>query len=221
MFKGCHFPPAVILMGICWYCRYKLSYRDIEELMVERGVEVDHATLNRWVVKFAPLLSKNARLHKAPVGKSWRLDETYIRVRGAWKYLYRAVDKAGATIDFLLTARRDRDAALRFLRLAMGASNTPTMINIDKSGSNLAGIGAYNAEQGVSIRVRQCKYLNNIVEQDHRFVKQRVRAMLGFKTFRCARATLAGLELVHMIRKGQVRPLRAGTAAEQFYALAA
>lgn len=221
MFKGCHFPDSVILMAIRWYCRYKLSYRDIEELMAERGVEVDHATVNRWVVKFAPALLKVAQTQKATVGSSWRMDETYIKVCGQWKYLYRAVDKAGATIDFLLTAKRDTVAALRFLRRAIEGNAVPRKVNIDKSGANTAALEAYKAEAGTTVEIRQCKYLNNIVEQDHRFVKQKMRAALGFKTFRTAAATIMGIELAHMIRKGQVRPLSGGSDADQFYALAA
>lgn len=221
MFKGCHFPKPVILTCVRWYLRYKLSYRDIEEMMAERGVQVDHATINRWVVKFSPLLALRARRHKRPVGKSWRMDETYIKVRGDWKYLYRAVDKQGHTVDFLLTARRDTEAALRFLRRAVEHNGVPEKINIDKSGANAAGISVFNEQDGAKILIRQCKYLNNIVEQDHRFVKQKMVAALGFQTFYTAKATLSGIELVHMIRKGQVRPLLSGSDAEQFTALGA
>ena len=200
MFKGCHFPRAVVLTCIRWYLRFKLSYRDIEELMEERGVQVDHATINRWVVKFSPMLLLRSRRHKKPVGTSWRMDEPFIKVRGEWKYLYRAVDKQGATIDCLLTARRDTDSALRFLRRAVEHNGSPEKINIDCSGANAAGIAAYNEEAAAGIEIRQCKYLNNIVEQDHRFVTQKMVAALGFKTFYTAQATLAGIELVHMIR---------------------
>jgi len=149
------------------------------------------------------------------------MDETYIRVRGQWKYLYRAVDKQGGTVDFPLTARRDTDAALRFLRRAIEHNGIPEKVNIDCSGANAAGIEAYNQEAATAIEVRQCKYLNNIVEQDHRFVKQKMVAALGFKTFYTAKATLFGLELVHIIRKGQIRPLPTGSDAKQFQALAA
>ena len=221
MFKGCHFPPEIIMTCIRWYARFKLSYRDVEELMAERGVELDHATINRWVVKFSPLLLKAARIHRTFTGKSWRADETYIKVRGQWKYLYRAVDRHGDTVDFLLTAKRDKAAALRFLRRAIDNSGAPVKVTIDRSGANTAALEAYNADALSPIEIRQCRYLNNLVEQDHRFVKQKVRAALGFKTFRTARATIMGIELVHMIRKGQVRPLPNGSDAEQFYALVA
>ena len=119
-FKGSHFERDVILWGLRWYVAYPISCRQLEEMMGERGVKVDHSTLNRWVVKYVPLLDRQFRFRKRPVGGSWRLDETYVKVKGGWKYLYRAVDKAGATVDFLLTAKRDRKAALRFLRKAIG-----------------------------------------------------------------------------------------------------
>ena len=189
--------------------------------MEEPGVEVDHSTLNRWVIKYAsPLLEKEFRTRKLPVGRSWRMDETYVKVRGVWKYLYRAVDKSGATVDFLLTAKRDQKAALRFLRKAFGQHGVPTKITIDKSGANTAAIESYNTDHKPSIEIRRVKYLNNIVEQDHRAVKRIVRPMLGFKSFRSAAATIAGIELMHMIRKGQLRDDSRIASAQQFYSLA-
>ena len=134
-FKGSYFEREVILWGVRWYVAYPISYRQLEEMMEERGVEVDHSTLNRWVVKYVPLLDQQFRTRKCLVGSSWRLDETYVKVKGSWKYLYRAVDKTGATVDFLLTARRDRKAALRFLRKAIGHHGVPEKITIDKSGA--------------------------------------------------------------------------------------
>jgi len=152
-----------------------------------------------------------------------RMDETYIKVKGEWKYFYRAVDKAGNTIDFLLTAKRDKKAALRFLKKAIGANVKPGLINIDKSGANNAGIAAYNKDNTTRIKIRQCKYLNNIVEQDHRFIKRITRPMLGFKNFWCAQATLAGIELMRMLKKGQMRYSSGSdkTHAEWFYSLTA
>ena len=220
-FKGSHFEREVILWGVRWYVAYPISYRQLEEMMEERGVEVDHATLNRWVVKYVPLLDQQFCARKRAVGLSWRMDETYVKVKGSWKYLYRAVDKAGATVDFLLTAKRDRKAALRFLRKAIGRHGVPEKITIDKSGANTAAIESYNAEHETDIEIRQIKYLNNIVEQDHRAVKRVTRPMLGFKSFRSAAATLAGVELMHMIRKDQMRPRGKLHPAQQFYALAA
>jgi putative transposase len=204
-FSGRHFPKGVILTTVQWYLRYKLSYRDVEEPIAERGIRVDHSTINRWVIKYAPLLAAGPRRHKRAVGLSWRLDETDIKVAGGWKYYYRAVDKEGNTIDFLLTAKRDKLAATRFLRQAIRNNCTPAKINIDKSGSNTSAIKAYNDEAGTDIDFRQCKYLNTIVEQSHRSVKLKTRAALGFKAFHCAHATVLGVEVVQVIRKGQGR----------------
>ena len=220
-FKGSHFEREVILWGVRWYVAYPISYRQLEEMMQERGVEVDHSTLNRWVVKYVPLLDEQFRARKRPVGSSWRMDETYVRIKGVWKYLYRAVDKAGATVDFLLTAKRDRKAALRFLRQAIGQNGMPEKITIDKSGANTAAIESYNTDHEAGIEIRQVKYLNNIVEQDHRAVKRLARPMLGFKSFRSARVTLTGIELMHMIRKGQLQTEGKLRPAQAFYSLAA
>jgi putative transposase len=156
------------------------------------------------------------------VGKSWRMDETYIKVRGQWKYLYRAVDRDGDTVDFLFTAHRDQAAARRFLERAVGRHGEPEKITIDKSAASTAAIDSYNADHEAGIETRQCKYLNNIVEQDHRAIKRIVRPMLGFKSMRCARILLAGIETMHMIRKGQLNGPkgRVTSAAQQFYSLA-
>ena len=148
------------------------------------------------------------------------MDETYVRIRGVWKCLYRAVDKAGATVDFLLTARRDRKAALRFLRKAAGRHGVPRKVTIDKSGANTAAIESYNTEHGADIEIRQMKFLNNIVEQDHRAIKRATRPMLGFKRFWSAAITIAGIEIMHMIRKGQLRSIGKLRPAQQFYSLA-
>ena len=219
-FKGSHFERDVILWGIRWYVAFPISYRQLEEMMEERGVAVDHATLNRWVLKYLPLLEREFWLRNRSVGSSWRLDETYVRVKGTWKYLYRAVDKAGATVDFLLTAKRDRKAALRFLRRAIGHHGVPKKITIDKSGANTAAIEKYNAEHDAGMEIHQVKHLNNIVEQDHRAIKRLARPMLGFKAFWSAAVTLAGIEIMHMIRKGQLRTAGKLRPAQQFYSLA-
>ena len=221
-FKGMRFPIDVILVCIRWYVAYPLSYRHLEEMMEERGVSVDHSSINRWMIRFLPLIEKMARKHKRPVGRSWRMDETYIKVKGVWKYLYRAVDKQGKTVDFLLTGKRDTAAAKRFFDKAMGANGDPEKVAMDKSGANKAAIDAINASRDVPIVVRQVKYLNNIVEQDHRAIKRVTRPMLNFKSFHSAASVIAGIELMHMIRKGQfamdhtvMMPF-----AHQFYALA-
>jgi transposase-like protein len=211
-------------MGVRWYVAYPLSTRHVEELMEERGVELDHATINRWVIKYSPQIEETFHCRKRPVWVSWRLDETYIKVKGEWRYLYRAVDKYGKTIDFLLTKERDERAAKKFLTKAIRRhGGAPEMITIDGSAANEAAIKSYNAEHGTAITLRKIKYLNNIVEQDHRAVKRVTRPTLGFKSFDAAQATIAGIELMHMLRKGQLEDaIEMGlTAAEQSYALAA
>jgi putative transposase len=223
-FKGAHFPQEIILTGVRWYIAYPLSTRHVEELMEERGVHVDHSTINRWVIKYSPLLEEAFHRRKRPVWISWRMDETYIRVKGEWRYLYRAVDKYGETIDFLLTEHRDKEAALRFLKKAIRRNGVSETITIDGSDANEAAIKSYNEAHGTHIIIRRVKYLNNIVEQDHRAVKRVTRPMLGFKAFDAAQATLAGIELMHMLKKRRL-VVEAGdeglTATEQFYALAA
>ena len=213
----------MILQSVRWYLAYSLSYRDIEEIMKERGFKVDHSTIQRWVVHYAPQLKDAFHKKKKRPGNRWRLDETYIKVKGEWTYFYRAVDKQGGTIDFLLTAKRDKKAALRFLTKAINRNDKPGLINIDKSGANAAAIHDYNHDHCKRIKIRQCKYLNNIIEQDHRRIKRKCRPMLGFKSFQAAQKTLAGIELMNMIKKGQMRTTRGDrlTPAEQFYALAA
>jgi len=224
-FKGHQYPKSVILYAVFFYVRYGVSYRDLEEIMAERGIEVDHATLNRWVVKFSSTIAANAQVSKKPTAISWRMDETYIKVRGKWTYLYRAVDRDGQTLDFMLSERRDTAAARRFFKRAVGTNGVPERIAIDKSGANLAGLQSLNVilkftGTGRIINIIQSKYLNNIVEQDHRFIKKITRPMLGFKAFNSAAATLAGIEVAHMIRKGQLGQ-NGASPFKQFAALAA
>ncbi|MGF6880458.1 IS6 family transposase [Paraburkholderia sp. MM5477-R1] len=219
--KRLHYPLEIMLVCVRWYVAYPLSLRNLEEMMAERGIAVDHSTVHRWAIKLLPVLEKAFRRCKCPVGKSWRVDETYIKVKGQWTYLYRAVDKAGNTVDFLLRARRDKEAARRYFEKAIDQNGVPETVTIDRSGANLAGLHAVNAERETPIKIRQVKYLNNIVEQDHRAIKRRTRPMLGFKIFRCARILLSGIELRHMIAKGQTKGCGIGqTPAEQFYSLA-
>lgn len=222
-FKGSQFEREIILWGVRWYVAYPVSYRQLEEMMDERGVAVDHSTLNRWVIKFAPEFEKEYRRRQRPVGRSWRLDETYVKIKGKWAYLYRAVDKAGHTIDFLLMPTRDRDAAEAFLYKAIRSQGLPEKITIDQSGSNTAAIKHYNKIHKTAIIIRHSKFLNNVVEQDHRAVKRITRPMLGFKSFWAAQCTIAGIEVMHAIRKGQLASggELAQTPAEQFHALAA
>jgi len=220
--KRLHYPLEVMLTCVRWYVAYPLSLRHIQEMMRERGVFVDHATVHRWAIKMLPVLAAVFRRRKHPVGPSWRMDETYIKVAGEWKYLYRAVDRAGDTVDFLLTSKRDRAAARRFLEQAINLHDVPEKITIDKSGAYTAAIESVKADACVDIVLRRSKYLNNIVEQDHRGVKRVSQPMLGFKSFWSARIIIAGIEIMHMIRKGQMdcpagQPM---SAAQQFYSLA-
>jgi transposase-like protein len=219
-----HYPIDIIEQCVRWYLAYALSLRNLEEMMAERGIAVDHATLHRWVIRLVPQLDKCFRRHKRSVGRRWRIDETYIKINGQWKSLYRAVDSLGQIIDFLLTAKRGA-AALRFFRNAIRHHGEPEIVTIDKSRANTAALGTLNADKPdeETITVRQSKYLNNLVEQDHRNIKRRIRPMLGFKSFRRAQALLEGIELIHMTRKGHYQhPESEGLPpAEQFYLFAA
>ena len=220
--KRFHYPLEVMLTCVRWYVAYPLSLRHIEEMMRERGIFVDHATVHRWTIKMVPVLAAVFRRRKHPVGKSWRMDETYIKVAGQWKYLYRVVDCAGDTVDFLLTAKRDIAAARRFLERAINLLDLPEKITIDKSGANTAAIESVKADACVDILMRQNEYLNNIVEQDHRAIKRITRPMLGFKSFWSAHILIAGIETMHMIRQGRMDCPAGQTmsAAQQFYSLA-
>ena len=222
-FKGRHFQKDMILQSIRWYLAYSLSYRDIEELMQERGFSVDHSTINRWVLHYSSQLEAAFRRKKKRSGNRWRMDENYIKVKGQWKYYYRAVDKQGNTLDFLLSATRDTRAALRFLRKALKENGKPSLVNIDQSGANHAGLKQLNRDNKTRIKIRQCKYLNNILEQDHRRIKRLTRPMLGFKNFHAAQRTLGGIEVMAMIKKGQMKTSAGDkkSPAEMFYALAA
>jgi len=220
--KRLHYPLEVMLTCVRWYVAYPLSLRHVEEMMQERGVFVDHSTVHRWAIKMLPMLAAVFRRRKRAVGLSWRMDETYIKVAGHWKYLYRAVDRAGDTVDFLLTVKRDMAAARCFLERAINLHDVPEKITIDKSGANTAAIESVKADTCVDILMRQCKYLNNIARQDHRAIKRITRPMLGFKSFWSARIIIAGIETMHMIRKGQMDCPAGQTmsAAQQFYSLA-
>ena len=222
MIKRLHFPLEIMLVCGRWYAAYALSLRNLEEMMAERGVQVDLATVHRWALKMLPVLAVVFRGRKQAVGPTWRVDETYVRIGGQWKYLYRAVDKLGQTVDFLLTARRDIAAARRFFEQAIDLHDVPRAITIDKSGANTATVRGLIADSGLTVESWQSKYLNNLIEQDHRAVKRRTRPMLGFKTFRSATRLIAGIETMHMINKGQLRHFggAALSDADLFYGLA-
>ena len=217
-----HYPIEVMLVCVRWYASYPLNLRQIEEMMAERGVVVDHATIHRWSIKMLPVLAAVFCRRKRTVGASRRMDETYVKISCEWKYLYRAVDRAGHTIGFLLRAHRNLAAARRFFERAIERHNVSEKITIDKSGVNTAAIVGVCTDSGVDIEMRRSKYLNNLIEQDHRAVKRVVRPVLGFKSFRCARAIIAGIETMPTIKKGQLDGLKATTssATDKFYSLA-
>ncbi|MFK8184564.1 MAG: IS6 family transposase [Phormidesmis sp.] len=218
-FKWRHFQSDLILLNVRWYLRYSLSYRDLEEMMLERGVKVDHTTIYRWVQAYSPELDKRCRPYLRPTNDSWRVDETYVKVRGKWKYLYRAVDSEGNTLDFMLSAKRDAKAAKRFLSKVLNASHTiePRVITVDKNAAYPPAIAGLKAEKALSetTETRQVKYLNNLVEQDHRFIKRRVKPGLGFGSFNTARRALKGYEAMNMIRKGQIKDAEKGNVIGQ------
>ena len=205
-FKGFCSSPSVIMLFVYMKCRFSLSYRDLEEMMMIRGAKIDHETLQRWLKRFVSLIDKRVRQRKKPVNGSWRMDETYIKLNGKWVYLYRAVDKEGNTIDFLLRAKRDAVAAKAFFRKAFRENGMPDKVTVDKSGSNKAALDYFNKDvsKEEEIEIRQVKYLNNIIEQDHRFIKKRTRPTLGFKNFYAAKETISGIENIRMIQKGQI-----------------
>jgi transposase, IS6 family len=217
-FKWKHFAGEIILQTIRWYLKYSLSYRNLEEMMAERGVEVDHTTIMRWVHQYSPEIEKKVRRYLRPTNDSWRVDETYIKVKGEYKYLYRAVDSDGNTIDFMLSAKRDRKAAKRFFKKALGSNHnqTPRVITVDKNPAYPIAIHELKNDRILpqNVNLRQIKYLNNIVEQDHRSIKRIVRPMLGFQSFHTAVKTLKGIETMNMIKKGQVDTLNQCVRAE-------
>ncbi len=217
-FKWRHFAPEIILMAVRWYLRYSLSLRDVEELLMERGLSVDHTTIWRWIQRYAPELERRFRSHRQPTNGSWRVDETYVRVKGRWVYLYRAVDSSGATLDFLLSEQRDGAAARRFLNQVLQGENhpAPRVTNTDKHAGYPPAIQALKQE-GLSAGCehRAVKYLNNVIEQDHRAIKRRVKASSHFRAFDSAAATLAGYEAMHVLRKGQVAAAPAGNVRAQ------
>ncbi len=242
-FKWRHFESEIILLCVRWYLRYALSYRDLEEMMAERGLTVDHSTIYRWVQRYAPELEKRCRPHLKACNDSWKVDETYIKVKKVWVYLYRAVDSMGNTLEFLLSPTRDAEAAKRFfakaLRTSAGSTpqarpskenmarptasaatttpSVPRVINTDKNAAYPKAIAELKAA-GIlpeHVELRQVKYLNNLIEQDHRFIKRLVKPGLGFFSFETAWRTLQGYEAMHMIRKGQIQGVKKGDSTSQ------
>jgi transposase-like protein len=243
LFKWRHFQAEIILLCVRWYLRYALSYRDLEEMMAERGLMVDHTTIFRWVQMYAPELEKRCRPHLKACNDSWKVDETYIKVRKVWVYLYRAVDSMGNTLEFLLSPARDAEAAKRFFVKALhtsagstsqarpseenmaqpttsAASTTPSaprVINTDKNAAYPKAVADLKAA-GIlpeHVELRQVKYLNNLIEQDHRFIKRLTKPGMGFFSFETAWRTLQGFEAMNMIRKGQLQGTEKGDVRRQ------
>jgi transposase-like protein len=214
VFKGRHFDRSMILLCVRWYLAYSLSLRNLEEMMAERGISVDHATVHRWVICYSPELLERFNLRKRSVTRKWHVDETYIKVRGQWKYLYRAIDSNGDTVEFWFSERRDLSAAKRFLREALKRHGRPERTVIDGSQTNREAIlicdmtdrlRDRSRRQLKPIRIRQSRYLNNRIEQDHRAIKRRMRPMFGFQTGGSGRVILGGTEIIHMMRKQQAK----------------
>jgi IS6 family transposase len=209
---------VIILLCVRWYLRYSLTYRDLEEIMAERGLSIDHVTIWRWVQRYAPVLNQRIRREIRRPNRSWRVDETYVKVAGTWAYLYRAVDSVGETIEFMLSPNRDLMAAKLFLRLALcGGAPRPRVINVDGHPAYASAVAVLKqaGELGRRCRCRTAAYLNNIIEQDYRFIKKRITASLGFRSVEGACRTIAGYEAMHAIRKGQVRWVAKGDAVAQ------
>ena len=226
------FDRSVIPLCARWYLAYNLSLRNLEEMMAERSISVDHASVHRWVVRYSPELLERFNLRKRSVSRKWHVDETYIKVRGQWKYLYRAIDSNGDTIEFWFSERRNLTAAKRFLARALKRHGRPERSFIDGSQTNREAILSCDTTDRLRntsrrklkpIRIRQNQYLNNLIEQDHRAINRRVQPMLGFKSIDSARAILSGIEMMHMMRKKQAKYAcnPQPSLAEQFDLLAA
>jgi transposase, IS6 family len=207
------------VLCVRWYLRYSLSYRDLEEMMAERGLGVDHSTIARWVLRYAPILNERIRCHIRHPNRSWRVDETYVRVSGKWTYLYRALDSEGNSIDFMLSPYRDRIAAKHFLQLALSRVGhlRPRVINVDGHPAYPSVIAELKqtGELSNACRCRPSLYMNNVIEQDHRFIKKRIVASQWFRSVQGAVNTVQGYEAMHIIRKGQIRWLTKGDVVGQ------
>jgi transposase-like protein len=206
LFEGRHFDREIIVLCVRWYLRFKLSFRDLVEMMAERDLSLAHTTIMRWVHHYAPEFERRWNRFARPAGPSWRVDETYVKIRGEWVYLYRAVDRAGNTVDFRLSTRRDVAASKAFFRKAVKSQGaTPTTITLDGYAASHRAVREMVADGQLAAdtKLRSSKYLNNLIEQDHRGVKLRLGPMLGFKRFKTAAVTIAGIELLRRISKGQ------------------
>ena len=217
LFKGRHFEQEIIVLCVRWYLRYKLSYRDLVEMMAERGLSVAHSTILRWVRRYTPEFDKRWNRFSAQAGTSWRVDETYVRIRGQWAYLYRAVDASGKTVDFRLSTRRNVASAKAFFRKAVRSQGRlPETITLDGYAASHRAVRELQQQGRLAelTKLRSSKYLNNLIEQDHRNIKSRLGTMLGLKSFASAANTIRGVELMHRIRKGQFNLRALGTQGQ-------
>ena len=219
-FKWQHFQPEIILLCVRWYLRYALSYRDLVEMMSERGLAIAHTTIYRWVQKYAPEIDKRSRPHLKKTNDSWRVDETYVKVKGKWMFLYRAVDSTGQTLDFYFSERRTRRAAAKFFSKILTKRpnlTAPRVINVDKHPAYIGAVRDMKKAKLLpeSCHLRQSQYMNNLIEQDHQFIKRRVNPGLGFYSYPTAWRTIQGYETMNMIRKGQMKGAEKGNIAAQ------
>jgi len=221
LFKWKHFESEIILLCVRWYLKYPLSYRMLVEMMQERGLNQTHTTIMRWVHQYSPIISENVRKHLKPTNDSWRMDETYLKIKGKNAYLYRAVDSQGKTIDFFVSEHRDKDAAKNFFKKALKAihNKQPRVITTDKYAATEVAIHEmiYSGIIFVKTTIRKVKYLNNIIEQDYRFIKKKIKPMLGFDSFETAEKTICGIETMHMIKKGQVEEIQCVLSEVEFF----
>lgn len=210
-FKGRHFHPEVILWAVRWYCRYPLAFRQVEEMLGERGVSLDHSTVARWVKQYGPEIERRLRKYPSHVSRSWRVDETCIKIKGQKAWLYRAVDKQGNSVDFMLSDTQDQEAAERFFKksLKKPANSQPEKITTDQHLAYPAAITAMKSDKVLpdTVEHRKKKYLNNRIESDHARLKQRLKPMRGFKTFQSAACAIAGMEAMLMLKKRQFKAM--------------
>ncbi len=205
------FEDEIIIWAVRWYTRYGISYRDLREMMLERNIKVDHSTLNRWVIAYSEKFAQNLRKHRnKKYDRVWYVDETYIKIKGKWSYLYRAINKQGHTIDFYLSTHRNKQAATHFLKNSLEKlepTQRPKIINTDKDSAYPGAIASLVDDGTLSWETihRRVKYLNNRIESDHGKLKRLTKPTLGFKTLHSARATIAGFELMRMLKKGQFK----------------
>jgi len=218
-FKWKQFKGDIILWSVRWYCRYALSYRDLKEMAAERGLDIERSTLCRWVQEYGPELAKRIRSGVKQTGDSWRVDETYLKIKGNWHYLYRAIDKEGDTLDWMLSQQRNKKAAKRFFKKTLKNRyvKIPRNMNVDKNSSYKAAQAELQQEgewpQGC--RLRQAKYLNNSIENDHKFIKRKSRYRQWYQSFETAKNTIEGIEAMRMLQKGQVRYVAASNIRAQ------